>query len=179
MELLLEDIREGNFDYQLVRPTDAMLLVSIRRVQIWRVLDLFIGGGVLVYAAIDISGQIGWVEAAAFLATVLLGAFMIYCIYLMVTTWAFRVIAMNEIMELFQGVYQAGRWPVTLYPIWPRSSLTYIVPLAFAVTVPAEALSGKSSWVVVFGAAAFAAALFAVTRWVWDFNMKKYSGASA
>src|SRR5919206_449147 len=60
-----------------------------------------------------------------------------------VLTVAFWIVRIDEIAELFQGVYQSGRWPVTIYPDWLRASLTYLIPIAFAVTVPAQALTGR------------------------------------
>jgi ABC-type uncharacterized transport system permease subunit len=45
------------------------------------------------------------------------------------------VVRIDQIVELFEGVYQSGRWLVTIYPGWVRISLTFLVPIAFAVTV--------------------------------------------
>jgi len=39
------------------------------------------------------------------------------------------------------GLYAAGRWPVGIYPSWLRTVFTVLVPVAFAVTIPAEALT--------------------------------------
>ena len=72
-----------------------------------------------------------------------------------------------------------GRWPVTIYPGWHRVSLTFLVPLAFAVTVPAEALTGRLTIETLGLAAVFAAALLVVTRWFFRFGLRNYSGASA
>ena len=86
---------------------------------------------------------------------------------------------MDEIHELFEGVYQSGRWPVTIYPGWLRISLTFLVPIAFAVTIPAEALTSRLTVETLVLAAAFAVFLFLVTRWWWRFGLRHYSGASA
>ena len=45
--------------------------------------------------------------------------------------------------ELFDGIFQTGRWPVGIYPGWLRYSVTFLVPVAFAVTVPAEAVTSR------------------------------------
>lgn len=37
----------------------------------------------------------------------------------------------------------AGCYPIGIYPGWLRGGLTFLAPLAFAVTVPAEALTGR------------------------------------
>jgi ABC-2 type transport system permease protein len=104
---------------------------------------------------------------------------MIYSFWLILTTGAFWVVRMDQIVELFQGVYQAGRWPVGIYPGWLRSGLTFLVPVAFAVTVPAEALTGRLTSQTLLGAAALAFALLLAARWVWFTGLRNYTGASA
>jgi ABC-2 type transport system permease protein len=68
---------------------------------------------------------------------------------------------------------------VTIYPGWLRISLTYIVPIAFAVTLPAEALTSRLTIETLALAAAFAVLLLVVTRWFWRLGLRNYSGASA
>jgi ABC-2 type transport system permease protein len=104
---------------------------------------------------------------------------MIYCFWLLVTTAAFWVVRMDELHELFEGLYQSGRWPITIYPGWLRISLTFLVPIGFAVTVPAEALTGRLTMETLALAAGFAVAVFLVTRWFWRFGLRRYAGASA
>jgi ABC-2 type transport system permease protein len=96
-----------------------------------------------------------------------------------ITTGAFWIIRMDELHELFEGVYQSGRWPVTIYPGWLRLSLTFLVPIAFAVTVPAEALTSRLTPETLLLAAGFAAFLLGFTRWFWRIGLRHYSGASA
>ena len=179
MQQILEDIREGNFDYVLAKPVDAQLMVSIRRFRFWNIVDLVIGGIVLGVALSQIGGSIGLAEALSFAVVVTVGGIMIYCAYFIVVTMAFRVISLQDIMDLFNGIYQTGRWPVTIYPAWLRGLLTFLVPLAFAVTVPAETLSERAGWGIVGIAVLLCAVFLTVTRAVWRINLRKYAGASA
>ena len=68
----------------------------------------------------------------------LLGAVLIYCFWLVLATGAFWVVRMWHAAELFDGIFQTGRWPVGIYPPWLRFGVTFLVPIAFAVTVPAR-----------------------------------------
>jgi ABC-2 type transport system permease protein len=86
---------------------------------------------------------------------------------------------MWHVADLFDGVFQTGRWPIGIYPGWLRYSVTFLVPIAFAVTVPAQAVTSRLEWQTLVLAAVFAAALFAFTRWFWRFGLRRYSGASA
>ncbi len=179
MERLMTDIRQGTLDFTLTKPEDAQVMISVREFRIWQSVDVLVGGIVLAVAVAQVQSNIGLGAGLLFAATLLLGAVMIYCFWLLVTTCAFWVIRMDEIHELFEGLYQSGRWPVTIYPGWLRISLTFLVPIAFAVTVPAEALTSRLTIETFTIAAVFALVLFLVTRWFFRFGLKSYSGASA
>jgi viologen exporter family transport system permease protein len=179
MERLMTDVREGTLDFILTKPEDSQVLVSVREVKIWQAVDILIGLVVLGIGIGQLETSLGPVQALAFAAALLLGAAMIYCFWLILTTGAFWIVRMDEIHELFDGLYQSGRWPVTIYPGWLRVSLTFLVPIAFAVTVPAEALTSRLTIETLAGAALFAVVLLVATRWFWRFGLKRYSGASA
>jgi ABC-2 type transport system permease protein len=179
MQRLIGDVRQGTLDFVLTKPDDSQVLVSVREVRIWRLVDVVLGLAILAVALGQIQAGIGIAAGLAFLVALGLGASMVYCFWLILTTAAFWIIRMDEIVELFQGVYQSGRWPVSIYPDWLRVGLTFLVPIAFAVTVPAEALTGRLTPETLGLAGVLAAALLAVTRWLWRTGLRHYSGASA
>ena len=92
---------------------------------------------------------------------------------------AFWFVRVENILVIFQSMYEAGRWPVGIYPPWLRISLTFLVPVAFAITVPAEALTGRLTLDTLAGALALAVFLMVVSRRVWVVGVRHYSGASA
>jgi ABC-2 type transport system permease protein len=179
MEKLRDDIRLGTFDFVLTKPEDIQLLSSVRQIRVWELVDAIVGGAVLVYAVTLLQSSIGIVEALAFAVAIVVGFLMIYCFWLVLTTVAFWIVRVDEIHELFEGVYQSGRWPVTIYPGWLRVSLTFLVPIAFAVTVPAQALTGRLTLETLLLAVGFGIVALLATRWFFRFGLKRYSGASA
>jgi ABC-2 type transport system permease protein len=86
---------------------------------------------------------------------------------------------MWHVAELFDGLVQTGRWPVGIYPGWLRFGVTFLVPVAFAVSVPAEAVTARLDWQTLLVAIVFASGLFVATRWFWRFGLRHYTGASA
>jgi ABC-2 type transport system permease protein len=179
MELLMEQVRDGKLDYPLTKPEDAQVLVSVRRVRIWQAVDMVSGAIVLTVGIAGLNEGIGPVDALAFAAALLLGGVMIYSFWLIIACVSFWVVRLWEAIELFEGLFQTGRWPVGIYPIWLRVGLTYLVPIAFAVTVPAEAVTSRLHASTLLGALAFAGVLFGFTRWLWKRGLRRYSGASA
>jgi ABC-2 type transport system permease protein len=179
MERLMADIQQGTLDYALTKPEDAQVIVSVREIHIWQFVDVLVGMVILVIAVLRLQSHVGIGEALSFLLVLVLGVLMLYSFWLMLTTAAFWIVRVDEIVNLFQGVYAAGRYPVGIYPGWLRTGLTFLVPVAFAVTVPAEALTGRLTWQTVACAAALAAALLVLARWAWRAGLRRYSGASA
>ena len=179
MERLRQDIREGTFDFVLTKPEDAQVLSSVREIRIWQAVDIVVGLVVLGIAVSQLGDPIGPLEAAAFVAALVIGGLMIYAFWLVVTTVAFWIVRIDEIAELFQGLYQSGRWPVTIYPDWLRVSLTFLVPIAFAVTVPAQALTGRLTPDTFLVAAIFAVVVLVLSRAFFRIGLRHYSGASA
>lgn len=179
MQQLMEDVQQGTLDYALTKPEDAQLIVSVRQIQIWQTVDVLTGLVVLAIAVAHLQHRIGIGQALSFLLVLVLGGLMVYSFWLMLTTAAFWVVRIDEIADLFQGVYAAGRYPIGIYPGWLRLSLTFLVPVAFAVTVPAEALTGRLSTGTLLGAVALTGILLLLARWIWRLGLRRYSGASA
>jgi len=180
MSALIDSVRDGTLDFILTKPEDAQLLVSIQRMAIiWSLLDMLMGTGVLVTALVRLGKTIGVGQAAAFISMLLAGGVIVYSFWLILVSLSFWLVRVENLLEIFQSMYQAGRWPVSLYPGWLRFGLTFIVPVAFAVSVPAEALTGRLGGTTLLGAVGLAILLSTVARLIWRLGLRHYSGASA
>ncbi len=179
MNRLMEDVMQGTLDYALTRPADSQLLVSVREISIWQLLDVIVGGVVVVWSVIEVSGRVGLAATLGFVVAIGCGATIIYSIWLIATTSAFKVVRIDNLVQLLNGIYEAGRWPVTVYPGWLRGTLTFVIPLAFAVTVPAEMISRRIGVIEIGWALLVTAAFVTLARIVWRWGIKNYSGASA
>jgi len=179
MQRFMEDVRLGTLDFIILKPEDAQFLISVRQVEIWKLIDILMGLGVLVVALVQLGAQFGLSQAVAFGIALLAGAMIVYSFWMMLATSAFWFVKTENILVIFQSMYQAGRWPVTIYPVWLQTILTFLVPIAFAVTVPAQALTGRLTGQTLALAVAVAVGLFLAARWFWRFGIRFYSGASA
>ena len=179
MEQLIESVRDGTLDFTLVKPQDAQLLASIQRVEIWKLTDMGLGVGVLAFALARLGERVGLPASLEFAAALLFGGVIVYSFWIILATTAFWLVRVENILVVFQSMYEAGRWPVSIYPGWLRFALTFVVPVGFAVTVPAQALAGRLSGPVLAGAGALAAALAAAARLLWRAGLRRYQGASS
>jgi len=179
MAQLIESVRDGTFDFTLTKPEDAQLITSISRFGIWEIINILLGFALLIIALVRLGASIGGVQAVEFLAMLLTGAVIIYSFFLILATLAFWLVRVENILTVFQSMYEAGRWPITLYPAWLRYGLTFIIPVAFATTVPVEALTNRLNWVTLLLAFILAVVLFVASRVFWKMGLKHYSGTSA
>lgn len=179
MYRLMEDVNEGTLDYALTRPADSQLMVSVRQFSIWSAIDIVVGLLVVLWAGLAVEGALGLFGTVAFLVVIVCGAVIVYSVWLSATTVTFRIIRGDHVMQLLNGIYDAGRWPVTLYPSWLRMTLTFLVPLAFAVTVPAEVVAGRLQGNSVVWTVVVTLVFVAVSRLVWRRGIRRYAGASA
>ena len=179
MQQLTESVRDCTFDFTLTKPEDAQLIATFSRVAVWKIIDIFLGLVILIIALARMGSVIGGVQAVEFLGMLLTGSVIVYSFFLILATLAFWLVRVENLLEIFQSMYQTGRWPVSLYPGWLRFGLTFIVPVAFAVSVPAEALTGRLGGTTLLGALGLAILLSAVARLVWRLGLRHYSGASA
>ncbi|MCY3901188.1 MAG: ABC-2 family transporter protein [Caldilineaceae bacterium] len=179
MTKFMDDVRQGTLDFTLTKPADSQVLVSIQSVEIWRLVDVLIALPVLAIALIRLGAQMGLIDTAVFAVTLLSGGLIIYSFWLMLSTCAFWFVKVENIQVIFMSMWQAGRWPVSIYPAWLRAVLTFLVPVAFATTVPASAVSGRITGANLVGTVALAVAMLIVSRWFWRVGIRFYSGASA
>lgn len=179
MERLMEDVLNGTLDFALTKPADAQALVSVREFRFWQLTDVLVGLVVIGIAVTQLQTGMALLQVLAFIIALILGAVMLYCVWLMVTSIAFWVIRVSEIVNLFEGLYAAGRWPVGVYPDWLRTGLTFLVPVAFAVTVPAEAMTNRLTPETMLFAFGLTLLFVFLARVVWLIGLRSYAGASA
>ncbi len=175
----MQDVREGTLDFTLLKPADAQLLVSVRQFQVWKFIDVLIGAGLLVAALTQLGLQTGAAQALSFGLALLAGGAIVYSFWVMLATLSFWFVRVDNMLVIFESVYEAGRYPVGIYPAWLRFALTFFVPIAFAVTIPAEALTGRLTPETLLGAVVLALVLLVVSRAFWRYGIRHYTGASA
>ena len=179
MQLLMEDVRTGKLDFTLVKPVETQLLISVRQVQIWKLTDVAIGVVVLVIGLAQLHVNIGVDNVVAFGFLLIMGLAIVYSFWLILATCSFWFVRVENILVIFQSMYEAGRWPVRIYPGWLQFTLTFLVPVAFAVTVPVEALTGRLTSGTFLGAAGLTLFMLTASRLFWKIGIRAYSGASA
>jgi ABC-2 type transport system permease protein len=172
-------IRLGTLDFILTKPVNSQFFVSLRTMVFWRLADIALGLGIVVFAIVRAGFAVTWLDVVLFSVMTLAGALMVYALWLMLVTTAFWLVRVENITELFYAFYEAARFPVGAYRGAAQMFLTFIVPVAFITTFPAAALIRKLEPVYAVYGIGFACALFLLSAWFWKFALRFYASASS
>lgn len=176
---VVEHIRKGTLDFVLLKPADAQFLVSTAKFEPWRVLDLA-GGAAIFAVAFHRMGR--WPAPGHVLAAALLfacAAGVLYSLWILVISAAFYVVKVDNLSFLFSSIFDAARWPSSVFRgVW-RLVFTVVIPLGLMTTYPALALLGRLD-AATAGKALLGTAAFAVfSRLVWLRSISRYTSASS
>lgn len=174
---VVEHIRKGTLDFILLKPADAQFLVSTSRFELFRFTNVLGGLALLGYALRTLRRVPSIAEIA--LTLLLLGAAtaILYAIWVFVVCVAFVVVKVDNLTYLFASIYDAARWPSTVFRGVLAFVFTFVIPLAVMTTYPAQSILGRLSPREGLGALAAAAALVVLSRVVWQRAIARYTSA--
>jgi ABC-2 type transport system permease protein len=176
---VIEHVRKGTLDFVLLKPVDAQLLVSLSKIEPWKVIDLLGAGAVFIYAFRQIghSPTLGQVALSAVLLLAALA--VLYSIAILVVAIAFFAVRVDNLLYLFQSIFDVARWPSSVFRGTLAIVFTWVLPLALMTTYPALALLGRLSLSTALGAVAGTVVFTLAARLVWKLSIGKYTSASS
>ena len=174
---IVRHVQEGTLDFILLKPIRSQFWLSTHTLSPWGLPDLVFGSIIIGYAGkrlgVEINGYLLGVLPLLFSLVIL------YSLWFMLGATSIWFVKIYNVTEVLRGLLEAGRYPIAAYPTAYRFFFTFVMPVAFLTTVPAQALLGRSeiSWLI--GAAILAVALFFASTWFWRFALRFYTSASS
>jgi len=174
-----QSIRDGSMDYTLLQPINSMFLVTFSRITVWRAWDLVLAA-ILIIVGINLSGDTTTpLSILTFILLTVSGGIIIYSLWIVLIALTFWFTKFDNNVTILQALLDAGRYPVTVYPVWLRILVTFVIPIAVATTVPLQGLRGDLTFSRVLMFLAIGVVSFLVASQVWKRGLKQYSGASS
>lgn len=177
LQAVIDHIRKGTLDFVLLKPADAQFLVSTARFQLWR-------GAGLLHAAVVFTlafRELGRVPTVTGVLTalVLLGiaVALLYSLWILIISLAFIMVKVDNLTYLFTSIFDAARWPASVFRGPVKFVFTFIIPIAVMTTFPAEALLGRLEWETLAYSMSGALAFAMVARLVWLRSISRYTSA--
>ena len=174
-----QSIRDGSMDYTLLQPINSMFLVTFSRITVWRAWDLILAA-ILIVVGLNMSGDTTTaVDILTFILLTISGAIVIYSLWIVLIALTFWFTKFDNNVTILQALLDAGRYPVTVYPVWLRILVTFVIPIAVATTVPLQGLRGDLTPIRVLMFVGIGVVSFLIASQVWKRGLKQYSGASS
>ncbi len=178
-ERFMEHVRMGTLDFILIKPVDSQFMISARHVQVPQFGQIAMGVLVLAIGIAQVGGGFDVLDALAFAATLACGLLLVYSLLLVLSTLSFWFVRVENLLAIFWSFLDAGRFPVDVYPGWLRVTLSTVVPIGIAVTVPAQAIAGRLELAGVVAMIGGAIIMCWFASWFWRRGLRSYTGASA
>ena len=177
LQAVIEHIRKGTLDFVLLKPADAQFLVSTARFQLWRVFSILSAGVIFGYAFSQLGRWPSPGGVAMALVLFLTATVLLYSLWILIVSAAFYVVKVDNLTYLFGSVFDAARWPGTVFRGALRIVFTFLIPLTVMTTYPAQALLGRLELSTLVGAVLGSALFAAAARVVWRRSIGHYSSA--
>ena len=180
----------GQFDYTLLKPVPTQFYISFRKWSLWSLVDIAFAAGIIIVSASGVippetgiapmnGAYLGWTgDIFIFIAALLVSLLLVYSVLLILASAAFWYLG-TPLMWIFDSLIQTGRYPVGIYPGFLRIVLTWVIPVGFIITVPAQALSGGLDILTLSGGTGLAVLMFLLAAVFFRSSLKKYSSASS
>jgi ABC-2 type transport system permease protein len=170
-------IQQGTLDFVLLKPISSQFWLSTHTLSPWGVPDLIFGVVVIGYAGNRLGLQPGHYLLS--LIPLGFGFLILYSLWFMLGATSIWFVKIYNVTEVLRGLLEAGRFPMVAYPAAYRVFFTFVIPVAFLTTVPAEVILGRGDWLWTVAAGALAVILFYVSQLFWRFALRFYTSASS
>jgi ABC-2 type transport system permease protein len=170
-------VQMGTLDFVLLKPVDSQFWLSTRSFSLWGLPDLLLGIGLIGMAGTRLN--LGPLDYLAALLPLCCGLLTLYSLWFMLGATSIWFVKIYNVTEVLRKTLEAGRFPISAFPAAWRVFFTYVVPVAFMTTVPAETLLGRSSSPWLIGAFVLAVVSAFAARSFWHFALRFYTSASS
>ncbi len=174
---IVEQVEQGTLDFVLLKPISSQFWLSARIISPWGIPDLLFGVIIVFYAGTSLH-----LVLDNFLLSILaifFGMIILYSLWFMLGATSIWFVKIYNVTEVLRGLLEAGRYPIAAYPASYRIFFTFVVPVAFLTTVPAETLLGKSQFSWLLSAGLLALVLLIISHFFWQFALRFYTSASS
>ena len=174
---IVRHVQDGTLDFILLKPVSSQFWLSSRVVSPWGLPDVLFGLLMIGYAGHQLN--LGVANYLSGIPPLLCGMLSLYSLWFMLGATSIWFVKIYNVTEVLRGLLEAGRYPIIAYPAAYRVFFTFVVPVMFLTTIPAQALLSRleSSWFLL--TLLLSVGLLMISTQMWRFALRFYTSASS
>jgi ABC-2 type transport system permease protein len=175
---VVEHVRKGTLDFVLIKPADAQFLVSTTRFAPSRAINAITATVIFLHAFRLLGRAPSPLGLAMSFVLFIVASSLLYSLWILTVSAAFYVVRVDNLTFLFTAIFDAARWPSSVFRGVLRIVFTFVIPLALMTTYPAQAMLGTLPAPALAWALAVAVFFAVASRALWQRAILHYTSAS-
>lgn len=174
-----QKVVSGEFDFYLVKPMNPLFRILAGYTDFLDLITLFALAG---YAAIFFNASsliITPQNAVLFIVMLILSFLIALAIHIIVVAIGIITTEVDHTIMIYRDLTQMGRIPIDVYTQPVRVALTYLIPIAVMISVPAQALLGLLSPISIFISLFLVSCFLFLSLRLFRYSLSQYSSASS
>ena len=169
----------GELDFILAKPASAQFFVSLRHFSFASLFGAFSMLILIIYLIAKYFWPVAILNLFLYGLVIILALIIVYSLWFSTLMLVFWLGNIDNIHHLFRPLYEVIRIPTDITGAVLKPILTYLIPLAFVATIPAQSLTGNINWGLVAYGVLAAGFLLWLSHRLWLFALKHYTSVSS
>jgi len=167
----------GDFDLMLVKPMSALFRVLMGGADVIDLITLPPIYLATVYVGSLLAPSVG--QVLIYILLIITGMLITTAFHIIVISFGIITLEVDHTIMIYRDVSAMGRMPTDIYKEPLKGILTYFIPVAIMMSLPAKAFLGLASKVAIFSALGISIIFIFISLRFWNFALKKYTSASS
>lgn len=173
-------ILAGELDFIIIKPCDTQFFVSCRYFYFGGFAGLFPALILMFYSSIKLNTvNISITSILIIIVLVLCSLILAYSLWFILMTFAFYVIKVNQLYELFLSTLIFMEYPESIYKGFISLLFTFLIPVILISSIPVEFIINRITLSSTLKMVLITVIFSIFSRIFWKISIKKYQSASS
>lgn len=170
-----DDIRNGAYDFKLLKPMNPHFLAAIPYIDLEDIMTIPLSLIVIFYSFPGFN----ILNLLMYLILIFAALTILFSIITLIESTAFKTINVNSATDGIWSLVNSAYYPMKATISFIPQSVIFLFPAILLSSIPAEVLFGRYEWNWILASVIMAGGLFIISRKVFQNALRDYSSASS
>jgi ABC-2 type transport system permease protein len=179
IEKIPEKILKGDLDFTIIKPFNSRLLASLGYIRMDNIPGFIFIMYIAIRSLVNIdNGNLLFFNILLFAFFLLVSTVIMYSLYIGIVTISFWFLGADNLTYFAHMLIMFGNYPVRVFGGALQFFFTFLFPIAFISTFPAESIISLS-FIKLLLTILVAIVVYYLTGLLWKLGLRSYSSASS